>query len=179
MIELNAKSAVITGSSRGIGEAIAIEFAKAGYNLVINSRDQEELSISKEEIIRAAKSSTRVVTFPGDISEEQVCIGIIDTAAKEFGTIDVLVNNAGINGPEKKSPEITTKEWDEVLDINLKGCFMCSREAIKKMLRQKETGDYSIINISSVHESTPMPLAAPYAASKGGWKCSQRHWPWR
>src|SRR6476646_10313804 len=73
---------------------------------------------------------------------------------------------------KKKSPEITTKEWDEVLDINLKGCFMCSREAIKKMLNQKEnpegTGDYSIINISSVHESTPMPLAAPYAASKGG-----------
>ena len=172
MIELNAKSAVITGSSRGIGEAIAIEFAKAGYNLVINSRDHEELSISKEEIIRAADSSIRVVTFPGDVSEEDVCIGIIDAATQEFGTIDVLVNNAGINGPEKKSPEITTKEWDEVLDINLKGCFMCSREAIKKMLRQKEdrdgTGDYSIINISSVHESTPMPLAAPYAASKGG-----------
>jgi glucose 1-dehydrogenase len=129
MIELNAKSAVITGSSRGIGEAIAIEFAKAGYNLVINSRDQEELSISKEEIIRAAKSITRVVTFPGDISEEEVCIGIIDTSAQEFGTVDVLVNNAGINGPEKKSPEITNEEWDEVLDINLKGCFMCSREA--------------------------------------------------
>jgi glucose 1-dehydrogenase len=169
---LNAKSAVITGSSRGIGEAIAIEFAKEGYNIVINSRDHEELSISKEEIIRAAKSTTRVVNFPGDISEEEVCIGIIDTAVQEFGTIDVLVNNAGINGPEKKSAEITTKEWDEVLDINLKGCFMCSREAIKKMLRQNEnhdgTGDYSIINISSVHESTPMPLAAPYAASKGG-----------
>ena len=163
MIELNTKSVVITGSSRGIGEAIAIEFAKAGYNLVINSRDHEELSISKEEILRATKSSIRVVTFPGDISKEEICIGIIDTAAQEFGTIDVLVNNAGINGPEKKSPEITTKEWDEVLDINLKGCFMCSREAIKKMLRQKEnrdgTGDYSIINISSVHESTPMPLA--------------------
>jgi glucose 1-dehydrogenase len=163
---------VITGSSRGIGEAIAIEFAKAGYSLVINSRDQEELSISKEEIIRAAKSSTSVVTFPGDISKEEICIGIIETAAQEFGTIDVLVNNAGINGPEKRSPEITTREWDEVLDINLKGCFMCSREAIKKMLKQKDgrdgTGDYSIINISSIHESTPVPLAAPYAASKGG-----------
>jgi short-subunit dehydrogenase len=63
---------VITGSSRGIGEAIAIEFAKAGYSLVINSRDQEELSISKEEIIRAAKSSTSVVTFPGN------CLGPVD-----------------------------------------------------------------------------------------------------
>jgi len=90
MIELNSKSAVITGSSRGI-EAIAAEFAKAGYNLVINSRDQEELSISKEEIIRAGNNSTRIVTFPGDISEEDVCIDIIKTAAQEFGTIDVLV----------------------------------------------------------------------------------------
>ena len=138
MIEFNSKSAVITGSSRGIGEAIAVEFAKAGYNLIINSRDQEELSISKEEIIRAANNSVDVVTFPGDISKEEVCVGIIDTAIKEFGRVDVLVNNAGINGPEKKSPEITTKEWDEVLDINLKGCFMCSREAIKKMLNQNE-----------------------------------------
>ena len=134
---MNTKSAVITGSSRGIGEAIAIEFAKAGYNLVINSRDQEELSISKRRKLKLPKSTTRVVTFPGDISDEEVCIGIINTAAQEFGTVEVLVNNAGINGPEIKSPEITTKEWEEVLDINLKGCFMCSREAIKKMLRQK------------------------------------------
>jgi NAD(P)-dependent dehydrogenase (short-subunit alcohol dehydrogenase family) len=141
---------VITGSSRGIGEAIAIEFAKAGYSLVINSRDQEELSISKEEIIRAAKSSTSVVTFPGDISKEEICIGIIETAAQEFGTIDVLVNNAGINGPEKRSPEITTREWDEVLDINLKGCFMCSREAIKKMLKQKDGRDGREIILLSI-----------------------------
>ena len=132
MIDLNAKSAVITGSSRGIGEAISIEFAKAGYNLVINSRDQEELSISKEEIIRAAGATTRVVTFPGDISEEEICIGIIDTAAQEFGRIDVLVNNAGINGPEKMSPEITTKEWDEVLDINLKGALCVVGKRLRK-----------------------------------------------
>jgi glucose 1-dehydrogenase len=173
MIELSNdnKVAVITGSSRGIGEAIAKEFAKAGYKLVINSRDQEELSISKEEILKSSKNSTEIVTFPGDISQEEVCIGLIETASQEFGRIDVLVNNAGINGPEKKSTEISTKEWDEVLDVNLKGCFMCSREAIKNMLRQKEnekSPDYSIINISSVHESIPMPLAAPYAASKGG-----------
>jgi glucose 1-dehydrogenase len=171
-LRLKPKSAVVTGSSRGIGEAIAIEFAKAGYNLVINSRDQEELSISKEEILRSCTNSIKVVTFAGDISQEEVCTGIVDIASQEFGSIDVLVNNAGINGPEKKIPEVTTKEWDEVLDINLKGCFMCSREAIKRMLNQKannlRSGDYSIINISSVHETTPLPLAAPYAASKGG-----------
>ena len=170
---------VITGSSRGIGEAIAAEFAKAGYNLVINSRDQEELSISKEEIIRAAGATTRVVTFPGDISHEEVCIEIINTAAQEFGTIDVLVNNAGINGPEKKSPEITTKEWDEVLDINLKGCFMCSREAIKKMLRQKEDRDGTEIILLLIFRQYTNPHQChwllPMLPLMEGWKCSQRH----
>jgi glucose 1-dehydrogenase len=165
------KVAIVTGSSRGIGEAIAIEFAKAGYDIVINSRNQEGLSISKQEIMRVAGSTTSILEFPGDIRQEQTCIGIVDAAIQKFGRIDVLVNNAGINGPEKKSPKITSEEWDEVIDINLKGCFMCSREVIKKMLLQREkekVSDYSIINISSVHETTPMPLAAPYAASKGG-----------
>jgi len=168
---LRGKVAVITGSSRGIGEAIAKGFARVGYSIVINSRDQEELSVSKEEILKSKDNAAEIVTFPGDISQEEVCIGLIETAVQEFGRIDVLVNNAGINGPEKKSSDISSSEWDEVLDINLKGCFMCSREAIKKMLMQKGNGgdiDYSIINISSVHESTPMPLAAPYSASKGG-----------
>ncbi|HEX9319165.1 MAG TPA: glucose 1-dehydrogenase [Nitrososphaeraceae archaeon] len=168
---MRGKVAVITGSSRGIGEAIAKGFARVGYSIVINSRDQEELSVSKEEILKSKDNAAEIVTFPGDISQEEVCIGLIETAVQEFGRIDVLVNNAGINGPEKKSSDISSSEWDEVLDINLKGCFMCSREAIKKMLMQKGNGgdiDYSIINISSVHESTPMPLAAPYSASKGG-----------
>jgi glucose 1-dehydrogenase len=165
------KVAIVTGSSRGIGEAIAKEFAKAGYNIVINSRDREELAVSKQEIKQVAAPSTDILEFHGDISHENICVGLVDTAVQKFGRIDVLVNNAGINGPEKSSPEITSKEWDEVIDINLKGCFMCSREVISKMLHQKGTKEgqgYSIINISSVHETTPMPLAAPYAASKGG-----------
>lgn len=167
----NGKVAIVTGSSRGIGEAIAKEFANGCYNVVSSSsRDQEELSISKEEVLKSKNNSAQVVTFPGDISQEEVCTGLIETAVQEFGRIDVLVNNAGINGPEKRTTEISAQEWDEVLDINLKSCFMCSREAIKRMLQLKSEipGGYSIVNISSVHESTPMPLAAPYAASKGG-----------
>jgi glucose 1-dehydrogenase len=166
-----SKVAIVTGSSRGIGEAIAIEFAKSGYDIVINSRDQEELTISKQEIIKIADTSTNVLEFPGDISQEQTCIGIVDATIQNFGRVDVLVNNAGISGAEKKSHEIRSKEWDEVININLKGCFMCTREVIKKMLKQREEGDasdYSVINISSVHETTPMPLSAPYSASKGG-----------
>jgi glucose 1-dehydrogenase len=150
---------------------VALEFAKAGYNLVINSRDAEELSASKEEILRVINDSIEIVTFPGDISQEQVCKGLMDVAEKKLGRLDVLVNNAGVNGPEKNTTDISSAEWDNVLDINLKGSFFCSREAIKKMLSQskrQDSADYSIINISSVHQTTPMPLAVPYAASKGG-----------
>jgi NAD(P)-dependent dehydrogenase (short-subunit alcohol dehydrogenase family) len=74
------KVAIVTGSSRGIGESIAIEFAKTGYNIVINSRDKEELSISKQEIVKVAaadSSSTGILEFPGDISQEQTCVGIV------------------------------------------------------------------------------------------------------
>jgi 3-oxoacyl-[acyl-carrier protein] reductase len=74
------KVVIVTGSSRGIGEAIAIEFAKAGYNLVINSRHPEELSVSKKEIMKVANSNIDILEFPGDISEEGVCSGIVDAA---------------------------------------------------------------------------------------------------
>ena len=168
---MNIKNVVVTGSSRGIGQAVAMEFAKAGCNLVINSRNADELSASKEEILKAIDGSGQIVTFPGDISQEHACKGLMDVAEKKLGGLDVLVNNAGINGPEKNTIDISSIEWDKVLDINLKGSFFCSREAIKKMLSQmkrRKYSDYSIINISSVHQTTPMPLAVPYAASKGG-----------
>jgi glucose 1-dehydrogenase len=168
---MNTKNVIVTGSSRGIGQAVAMEFAKAGYNLVINSRNTDELSASKEEILKAIDGSVEIVTSRGDISQEHVCKRLMDVAEKKLGGLDVLVNKAGINGPEKNTTDISSTEWDKVLDINLKGSFFCSREAIKKMLSQmkrREYSDYSIINISSVHQTTPMPLAVPYAASKGG-----------
>jgi glucose 1-dehydrogenase len=168
---LNTKNVVVTGSSRGIGEAIALEFAMSGYNVLINSRSENDLTTTKEEILRNVSGSVSVVSFAGDISQEEICINLMNKAENDLGNIDVLVNNAGINGPEKSTTDISSGEWDEVLNINLKGSFFCSREAIKRMLNYRSDErfpDYSIINISSVHQTTPMPLAVPYAASKGG-----------
>lgn len=87
-----------------------------------------------------------------------------------FGRIDVLVNNAGIGGAQKSVHELTSDEWDYVIDVNLKGAFLCTREAIKRMTYDVNNTrkTYSIINISSVHESIPQPQSAPYSASKGG-----------
>jgi glucose 1-dehydrogenase len=167
--------AVVTGSSKGIGKAIAMEFAKAGYSVVINARNEEELKQAAEDISKSVKYDGKVVSIAGDISQEPVCISLIEGAVKQFGRIDVLINNAGIGGESKKIHELTEKDWDEVIDVNLKGAFLCTREAIKNMMKNGSNGqgkvnnnNYSIINISSVHEQAPHPQSAQYAASKGG-----------
>ncbi len=181
----NGKVVVVTGSSRGIGKAIAKEFAKNGYSVVLNARDEEELQQASKEIKEETKenkdgnNNSKIALVVGDISQEQTCKSLIEEAIKRFGRFDVLVNNAGISGASKKISELTVSDWEKVIDINLKGAFVCTREALKHMLQDpsgnshvysdiKNNKNYSIINISSVHESIPQPESTPYAASKGG-----------
>lgn len=165
--------AVITGSSKGIGKAIAVEFANKGYRVVLNARDEGELSEAVNEVRKSLEGNEKRVTYvAGDISQENVCTSLIDHTIKTFGRIDVLVNNAGIGGAQKHVQELSTAEWDYVIDVNLKGAFLCTREALKRMTYDSNNNStrnaYSIINISSVHESIPQPQSAPYSASKGG-----------
>lgn len=182
----NDKVVVVTGSSRGIGKAIAKEFAKNGYSVVLNARDEEELKQASKEIEEETKqndhnNNSKIALVVGDISQEQTSQSLIEEAIKRFGRLDVLVNNAGISGTSKKINELTTDDWQKVIDINLKGAFICTREALKHMLqnnsktsqgysdtKDNDNGNYSIINISSVHESIPQSESTPYAASKGG-----------
>jgi glucose 1-dehydrogenase len=173
----NKKVAVVTGSSRGIGKSIAMEFAKAGYSIVINARNEEELKNAAEDISKKTiDGNSSVFKVVGDVSQEQTCISLIQETVKRFGRIDVMVNNAGISDESKKIYEISSDAWDQVLDVNLKGAFLCTREAVKYMLNDNDdnnnqlrnNNNYSIINISSVHESIPLPQSAPYGASKGG-----------
>jgi glucose 1-dehydrogenase len=165
------KVAVITGSSKGIGKAIAVEFAKEGYKIVLNARDENELSKAVNDVRKTIGGNEEQITYlAGDISQEDICSSLIEHAIKTFGRIDVLVNNAGIGGAQKSVHELTSDEWDYVIDVKLKGAFLCTREAIKRMTYDGKSTrkTYSIINISSVHESIPQPQSAPYSASKGG-----------
>jgi len=176
---------VITGSSRGIGKAIAKEFAKNNYSVLLNARDEKELIETVQEIKNEISDPSQVAYLTGDISEEKICISLIEEAINKFGRINVLVNNAGISGPSQRTNSITSKDWDYVIGVNLRGTFLCTREALKYMTSGSNNNNnidqvksnnkdfdyelnFSIINISSVHESIPMPYSAPYSASKGG-----------
>ncbi len=124
---------VITGSSRGIGKAIAKEFAKNNYSILLNARDEKELIETVEEIKKDIRDPNQVTYLTGDISEEKICISLIEEAINKFGKINVLVNNAGISGPSQRTNNITSKDWDYVIDVNLRGTFLCTREALKYM----------------------------------------------
>jgi glucose 1-dehydrogenase len=166
--------AVVTGSSRGIGKAIAREFVQNDYCVVLNSRDEEDLTRATHDIAKEIRNDQRIHYVAGDVSQENICKSLIQAAVKKFGRLDVLVNNAGISVDPKKIKQISTSDWSYVIDVNLKGAFLCTREALNHMLHNSDIAgshaknNYSIINISSVHESIPQPDAAHYAASKGG-----------
>src|SRR4030095_2310243 len=124
---------VITGSSRGIGKAIAKEFAKNNYSILLNARDEKELIETVQEIKNEISDPSQVAYLTGDILEEKICISLIEEAINKFGRINVLVNNAGISGPSQRTNNITSKDWDYVMGVNLRGTFLCTREALKYM----------------------------------------------
>lgn len=159
------KVAVVTGSSKGIGRAIALAFARSGEysGIVVNARRREEAEVVAGEIKDAKCDSAAVVA---DVSQEADCTRLIGETVERFGRIDVLVNNAGI---QREAPfeETPTELWSKILAVDLTGAFVCSREAVKHMLAQSPKGG-CIINISSVHQTIPKPLYVPYATAKAG-----------
>lgn len=157
--------AVVTGSSKGIGRAIATAFARsrAYRGIVVNSRRQAEAQAVADELNALGCSS---IAVEADVSREDDCVRLIGEAAKHYGRIDVLVNNAGIQ-QEVPFEETSTKVWSKIIAVDLTGPFICSREAVKHMKGQSPKGG-CIINISSVHQEIPKPHYIPYATSKAG-----------
>jgi glucose 1-dehydrogenase len=162
---MEKKVAIVTGSSKGIGKAIAIAFAKSKeYSAVVtNSRKIEEAQQVSNEI---KKLHCKSIAIEADVSKESDCIRLIEETIKHFGRIDVLVNNAGIQ-QDLPLTETNLEEWYKIIAVDLTGPFICTREAVKHMKNQKPNGG-CIINISSVHQAIPKPHYVPYATSKAG-----------
>ncbi len=167
---LEGKSVLVTGGSSGIGQAIAVRFAQYGANVAINYLRAPEEAHDTEEQVHACIHKVRQegvqdVLVGGDVSREEDVVRMVREAAEGLGGIDILVNNAGIQ-ISRPTDELSSADFDRVLAVNLRGSFMCAREAIRHFLADEKAG--SIVNISSVHQLIPKPGYLGYSTSKGG-----------
>jgi glucose 1-dehydrogenase len=167
---LKGKNVLVTGGSSGIGQAIAVRFAEHGANVAINYLRQPEEAHDTEEQVHACvnkvqQEGVRDVLVRGDVSKEDDVVAMVGHAVDELGGIDVLVNNAGIQ-ISRPTEELSSEDFDKVLAVNLRGSFMCAREAIRHFLAEDKGG--SIVNVSSVHQLIPKPNYLGYSTSKGG-----------
>jgi glucose 1-dehydrogenase len=167
---LKGQKALVTGASSGIGKAIAIALAQAGADVIVNYRsgDEEAQRVAEE----AARCGSRVLAHRADVSKEDEVRAMFARMLAEFGTVDILVNNAGLQ-QDARFEEMSLKQWQTVIDVNLTGQFLCSREAAREFKRRGVRSEVScaagkILCISSVHEVIPWAGHVNYAASKGG-----------
>ena len=170
MLRLEGKNALITGASSGIGQAVAIRFAREGANVAINyhsGASQAEITRLKAcEAHRAAgKLDGKAIVIGADVAQEDQVKAMFRQALDAFGSLDILVNNAGIQKP-CPSDQMETADFDRILAVNLRGPFLCAREALRHFLARGKGG--VILNNSSVHEIIPKPKYLSYSISKGG-----------
>lgn len=160
-MKLKDKKIFITGSGQGIGKQIAIAMAKEGANVAVSDINIENAGAAAQEIRSLGRKS---IAIKLDVSKQNEVIAAFETFKNEFGVLDILVNNAGIT-KDTLVLRMKDDDWDAVINVNLKGTFLCSREAIKLMVKQQHG---NIISISSVVAFTGNPGQANYSASKAG-----------
>ncbi|MEU9123287.1 SDR family oxidoreductase [Streptomyces sp. NPDC048506] len=167
---LKGQKALVTGANSGIGRATAVALGRAGADVVVNYVAGRE---EAEKVVAEITSfGVRAVSHEADVSDEDQVVTMMDRMVQEFGTIDVLVANAGLQR-DASFTEMTLAQWQKVLDVNLTGQFLCAREAAKEFLRRGVVPEVSraagkIICMSSVHQVIPWTGHVNYAASKGG-----------
>jgi glucose 1-dehydrogenase len=167
----DGKVAVVTGSSSGIGQAIAVRLGTEGAALVIDYRSHEEGAKDTQARIRAANAQAKSIIVQADVTKVADTTRLMDQAWSQLGGCDILVNNAGI---EKGAEfwDITEADYDEVMDTNLKGAFFLTQAFVKRLREAKKPG--RVINISSVHEDMVFPHFPSYCAAKGGLRMLMR-----
>lgn len=161
-MKLGGKVAVVTGSSRGIGRAIAIKLAKEGASVVVNSRKKESAQKVADEIKRLGR---KAIAVEGDVSNPKTAKKLVGAAVKEFGSLDIFVNNAGVIS-YANFLDLKEEQWDSLMAVDLKGVFMCSQAAARQMIKQGDGG--KIINISSIAGFIGFHNLAHYCAAKAG-----------
>jgi len=167
---LKGQKALVTGANSGIGRATAVALGRAGADVVVNYvAGREEAEQVVEEI---TAFGVKAAAYEADVSKEDQVVAMLDRMVQEFGTIDILVANAGL---QRDAPltDMTLAQWQKVLDVNLTGQFLCAREATKEFLRRGVVPEVSraagkIICMSSVHQLIPWSGHVNYASSKGG-----------
>ena len=169
MARLTGKKVLVTGASSGIGEGIAIHFAAEGASVAINYHSGQERAESvkrkAEEAAKKAGANVKIMTVKADVSKEADVNAMFDKVIGQFGGLDILINNSGIQ-KAVPSEELPMEEFDRIIGTNLRGAFNCARQAIRHFLSRPGGG--VIVNNSSVHEMIPKPTYLPYSVSKGG-----------
>lgn len=159
---LKGKTALITGASRGIGSSIALKLAEAGANVVINYASSPERA--EAVALEAGTYGVNAMTYGCRVNDAEAVEAMIEAVEKEFGAIDILINNAGIT-KDGLLLRMKDQDWDDVMDINLKGTYLCTKHVSKRMLKRKAG---AIINITSVVGITGNAGQSNYSASKAG-----------
>ena len=171
---LHGKVALVTGGSSGIGQAIAIRLGEEGANVAINYVGRAEGAISTKEAIehgieicmkKVAEAGGRPTLVAADVSDEHAVEQMFDQVLSEYGRLDILINNAGIQ-IAGNSEDLPAADFDKVLAVNLRGAFLCARRAVRTFLAAGQPG--VIVNVSSVHQVIPKPRFLGYSVSKGG-----------
>jgi NAD(P)-dependent dehydrogenase (short-subunit alcohol dehydrogenase family) len=160
----NKKVAIVTGAGSGIGKATALALLEEGYRVALAGRRPEPL---QQTIAEAGESGSQAIAIPTDVSNPQSVRALFAKAKEEFGRIDVLFNNAGINAPGIPFEDLPYETWKDIVDINLTGVFLCAQEAFRHMKDQQPRGG-RIINNGSISAHAPRPDSAPYTATKHG-----------
>ncbi|MCK4789104.1 MAG: SDR family oxidoreductase, partial [Desulfobacteraceae bacterium] len=168
-LQLRDKVAVVTGGGRGIGEAIAMAFAKEGAQVAVADIEDDTAHAVSEKI---KALGPKAFGIRSDVSNRDEVVSLMESVFKEFGRIDILVNNAGIS-PKKEGGAILTweiepEEWDMVMGVNLEGALFCSQQAVKYMLPQKRGAIVNISSLAGKAPREPMPTGAHYNVSKAG-----------
>ena len=158
----NGKVAMITGAGSGVGRACALAMLREGYSVVLAGRRREPLEKTRAD---AGTDGERALAAPADVSDPVSVEALFAKTKEAFGRLDFLFNNAGVNAPGVPLEDLTFEQWRNVVDVNLTGAFLCTREAFRLMKRQTPMGG-RIVNNGSISAHVPRPNSAPYTSTK-------------